>query len=67
VQEPETLAWTKSSRCDQGNCVEVAAADGEVMIRDSQHPSGPILRVSRADWDAFTEGIVNGEFRFATQ
>jgi hypothetical protein len=67
VQEPETPVWMKSSRCDSGECIEVAAVDGGIMIRDSQHPSGPILRVSRADWDAFTEGIINGELRFATQ
>jgi hypothetical protein len=67
VQEPETPVWAKSSRCDTANCVEVAAVAGEVMIRDSRSPSGPILRISRADWEAFAEGIVLGDFRFATQ
>jgi hypothetical protein len=34
----------------------------ETLIRDSKNPSGPIIRVTRAAWDAFTEGIVNGKF-----
>jgi hypothetical protein len=47
--------------------VEVAAVDSEVMIRDSRDPSGPILRVSQEDWDAFAAGIVLGDFQFASR
>jgi hypothetical protein len=64
VQEPETLVWMKSSRCDSSQCVEVAAVADDVMIRDSRNPSGPILRVSRADWNAFAAGIAHGDFQF---
>ena len=66
MHEPETPVWMKSSRCDSSQCVEVAAVAGDVMIRDSRNPSGPILRVSRADWDAFAAGITHGDFQFAS-
>ncbi|MFD9536027.1 MULTISPECIES: DUF397 domain-containing protein [unclassified Streptomyces] len=36
--------WFKSSYSNNGgNCVEVATARGEVLIRDSKDPSGPRL------------------------
>jgi hypothetical protein len=47
--------------------VEVAAIADEVMIRDSKQPSGPILRISRSDWEAFAAGVVHGDFQFASR
>jgi hypothetical protein len=38
--------------------------DDGVALRDSGNPNGPILRVSRADWDAFAGGIQDGDFQF---
>lgn len=55
--------WRKSTRSDQGNCVEVAfAADGTVGVRDSKNPTGPVLQFTPAEWDAFTGGVRDGEF-----
>lgn len=45
--------------------MEVAADDGEIMIRDSKDPAGPVLRFTRAEWDAFAAGITVGDFQFA--
>lgn len=56
--------WRKSSQSmSNGNCVEVAELSGELIgVRDSKNPRGPVLRFTRADWDAFVSGIRTGEF-----
>ena len=62
-------AWVKSSASfSNGNCVEVTQLpDGHVGIRHSQHPEGPVLRYTPAEWHAFLQGARNGEFdRFAS-
>jgi hypothetical protein len=56
------LRWQKSSLSSIGNCVEVAADHGEVLLRDSKDPSGPWMRYTAAEWDAFLCGAKNGEF-----
>ena len=48
--------WRKSSYSGNGggNCVEVAAnMSGNVAVRDSKDPHGPVLTVSRDDWASF--------------
>ena len=47
--------WRKSSHSRaNGNCTEVAAADGAVLVRDSrQAGAGPVLRFQAAEWRAF--------------
>jgi hypothetical protein len=46
-----------------GNCVEVAfLRDGQVAIRNSRHPSGPVLVFTAGEWDAFVGGARDGEF-----
>lgn len=56
--------WRKSTRSGaQGNCVEVAdLPDGGRAVRDSKDPTGPVLRFTAAEWDAFREGMKDGEF-----
>lgn len=46
------LVWRRSTRTggNGGNCVEVATSPGQVMIRDSKDPDGPVLAVSRDAW-----------------
>lgn len=58
------LVWHRA-RCESGlcvevayvaacssatNCVEVGAVDGEVLIRDSKDPAGPVIRLTRDEW-----------------
>jgi hypothetical protein len=57
------LVW-RSARCGgQGACIEIASLAGEkVAIRDGKTgDTGPMLVVTRAEWDAFTAAIKTGE------
>ena len=56
--------WVKSSLSfSTGNCVEVASlAGGEVGLRNSRDPDGPVLRFTSDEWHAFLGGAQNGEF-----
>ena len=49
------VTWRKSTRSNgSGNCVEVATElAGEVGLRDSKDPSGPILTFSPTAWATF--------------
>ncbi|MEV0217280.1 DUF397 domain-containing protein [Micromonospora sp. NPDC050695] len=55
--------WRKSTRSDDGNCVEVAsAADGTIGVRDSKNSAGPVLAFEPAAWSAFTGSVRAGTF-----
>ncbi|SUD47765.1 Domain of uncharacterised function (DUF397) [Nocardia otitidiscaviarum] len=56
--------WFKSSYSGGSqDCVEIAhLAAGGVGVRDSKNPTGPALVFAPREWDAFTAGIVGGEF-----
>lgn len=56
------LVWRKSSASGAGNCAEVAFDGDAVLLRNSQHPSGPMLSFSHSEWDAFLTGARDGEF-----
>lgn len=44
------LEWRRSSRCNGGTCVEVAAWADLVYVRNSADPKGSMLVLSRARW-----------------
>jgi hypothetical protein len=62
MEEPATATvlnpgWRKSSYSNGAgaNCVETAPAVGAVLVRDTKdNGAGPVLRVTRNDWDRFT-------------
>ena len=60
----QQIRWVKATASfANGNCVQVAELpDGQIGIRDSKAPHGPILRFTLGEWDAFTAGVRNGEF-----
>ncbi|MFC6018777.1 DUF397 domain-containing protein [Plantactinospora solaniradicis] len=50
--------WRKSTRSNQGECVEVAGnLPGIVGVRDSKDPTGPALAFDPAAWRAFTRSV----------
>ncbi len=53
------LKWRRSSRCNGGQCVEVARLGDEVMVRDSADPDR-IITVSAGNWQQFVSGIQAG-------
>jgi Domain of unknown function (DUF397) len=56
--------YHKSTRSSaSGNCVEITdLGDGHRAVRDSKHPTGPVLTVTRVEWAAFTAAIRTHEF-----
>ncbi|MEO3868392.1 DUF397 domain-containing protein [Nonomuraea sp. B12E4] len=65
TQELSTAAWRKSTRSgpDGGDCVEVAELSrGRRGVRDSKNPIGPVLIFTPSEWNAFIEGVKDGEF-----
>lgn len=52
-------SWRTStySGSNGGECVEVAARGGDVLLRDSKNRQGPVLRVSPAAWRKFASQI----------
>jgi hypothetical protein len=58
------LTWVKSSfSFSNSNCMEIASLpDGDVGVRHSKHPEGPVLRFTPEEWDAFISGARAGEF-----
>lgn len=55
------LTWRRSTRCEAGNCVEVAAGMVTVAVRDSKDPDGGWLKLSHGAWSAFLAGVKAGE------
>ncbi|MGV9250427.1 DUF397 domain-containing protein [Streptomyces sp. NPDC003697] len=49
------VKWIRSSysTSDGPDCVEVAAAPGRVLVRDSKHPDGPRLALAPSTWATF--------------
>jgi hypothetical protein len=64
------VQWHISSRSGDGGggtCVEAGPLNdstGRVALRHSQHPNGPVIIYTRAEWDAFVAGAKDNEFDF---
>jgi len=64
--DPGAVTWRQSTRSGvSGNCVEVATLNDAVAVRDSKHPTGPVLLFTPAEWQAFICGVKEGEFDLA--
>ena len=52
------LSWRKSARsAGNGECAEVAAFAGHVVVRDSKNPAGAMLTYPSGAWQAFLTRI----------
>ncbi|MGD0245306.1 MAG: DUF397 domain-containing protein [Streptosporangiaceae bacterium] len=58
----DTNRWRKStySSSNGGNCTEVAAAPGAILVRDSKNPDGPRLTFGPDTWRAFADRVKAG-------
>jgi hypothetical protein len=58
------LSWLKSRHSNpSGNCVEMACLpSGQIAVRNSRHPAGPVLCFTPAEIAAFLQGAKDGEF-----
>lgn len=53
--------FVKSTFCEGGSCVEVAKTE-VIGVRNSSDPDSPVLLFTRDEWDAFTDGMLAGDF-----
>jgi Domain of unknown function (DUF397) len=60
----ESVRWRKSTASNpSGNCVELAElTGGEIALRNSRFPAGPVLVGTRAAVAAFVQAARSGEF-----
>jgi hypothetical protein len=58
------LSWRKSSHSNAstGDCVELAHLPGEVAVRDSKDPSGPVLTFTPSTLATFLTQAKAGRF-----
>jgi len=54
--------WFKSSYSTSGACVEVWRRGADVLVRDSEHPGGPVLSFDAETFDDFLRAVKRGEF-----
>jgi hypothetical protein len=57
------IPWRKSSYSSNGgsDCVEAAHSVGAILVRDTKdNGSGPVLRLTPANWRAFTARLRAG-------
>ena len=55
---PAGLAWRKATfSIGNGACTETASSGGLVFVRDSAHPSSPVLTFTGRAWREFTARV----------
>jgi hypothetical protein len=64
ANELPSVSWRKSRRSNpSGNCVELAELpDGQVAMRNSRFPEGPVLVYTRSEISALLGGVRDGDF-----
>jgi hypothetical protein len=63
------VSWHKSRRSNpSGNCVEMAELpEGQIAVRNSRHPEGPVLIYTREEIVALLLGARDGDFDHLVQ
>jgi Domain of unknown function (DUF397) len=57
------LEWRKARRSvNNGACVELAPAAGQILVRDSKDQDGPIIAYSEYSWRLFVAAAKTGNF-----
>ncbi len=61
-QDAGGCQWRKSTRsANDGACVEVVVADGQIAVRDSNDPGGSQLRYPGRPWRDFIADVKKRE------
>jgi Domain of unknown function (DUF397) len=60
--DPVALSWRKSSASASGDCVEVAALVGYVVLRDSKGKRSHTLSFRSSEWENFLSCARSGKF-----
>jgi hypothetical protein len=59
----DNLEWRKTRRsANNGACVELAPAAGQILIRDSKDQNGPVIAYSQFSWRLFVASAKTGHF-----
>jgi hypothetical protein len=66
MSDPNPPGWRKSARSGANSCVEVAFLDDRVAVRDSKQPHRAMLLFTPIEWQAFLNGVRDGEFDLPT-
>lgn len=57
------LQWRKARRsANNGACVELAPASGQIFVRDSKDQDGPKMRYPMATWMVFVSDVKKDRF-----
>ncbi len=59
------LDWYKASFCQNGECVEIAAHNGQIMMRKSTQPDADYIYFTPQEFAAFLKEAKAGKFDFA--
>lgn len=59
---PIQAHFKKSTKSNQGNCVEIAFVGDTVLLRDSKDKDGAILSIPQSCFDSFLTGARLGQF-----
>lgn len=58
----DSLTWRTVLSCDGGTCIEVAADQDIIVMRNSRQPVGPRLEYTSEEWHEFVSGIKKSNF-----
>ena len=57
------LEWRKARHsANNGACVELAPAAGQILIRDSKDQNGPVIAYCQSSWRLFVGSAKTGHF-----
>jgi hypothetical protein len=59
-QKYPAIMWLRP--CNAHACVEIADINGQIGIRDSKDPDGPVLSFDRGEMSAFIAAVKCGAF-----
>lgn len=62
VMRGASLNWCKSSLCQTGECVEIAAHEDVVIMRSSAHPDAGHIYFDPNQFGSFIAAVKAGEF-----